>query len=91
MQHGIAIPHGKTDAVDSLAVALAMKKEGVDFGSLDGKPARIFVMTLSPLGKAGPHITYLSEISKLLNKSSIRERLLNCETEEEMKRVMLSG
>ena len=37
MQNGIAIPHGKTDRVDNLVAAVALKKSGVDFGSLDGQ------------------------------------------------------
>ncbi len=91
MQHGIAIPHGKTNAVDELVVAMATKKKGIDFGALDGKPCRIFVMTISPMAKSGPHISYLSDISKLLNNADIREQLLNAETEEEMKRILLSA
>ncbi len=91
MQHGIAIPHGKTDAVDNLTVALALKKEGVDFCALDGKPSRIFIMTISPVDRTGPHISYLSDISKLLNSPETRERLLQARNEEEIKRILLSG
>ena len=46
MQHGIAIPHAKTDAVEDLVAALAIKKEGIDFDALDGKPSHIFIMTI---------------------------------------------
>ncbi len=91
MQHGIAIPHGKTNAVDNLVVALALKKEGIDFGALDGKPCKIFIMTISPRGRTGPHISYLSDISKLLNNADIREKLLNAQNEDEMKRILLTG
>jgi mannitol/fructose-specific phosphotransferase system IIA component (Ntr-type) len=89
MQFGIAIPHGKTDTVPALATAVALKPEGIDFSSLDGEPSRIFVMTVSPVSDTGPHVQYLSEISKLLNQPPLREELLACTTEEEMKAVLL--
>ncbi len=80
MQHGIAIPHGKTDSVDKLVTALALKKDGVDFGSMDGKPSQIFIMTISSVSRTGPHIQFLSEISQVLNDPEKREALLKAET-----------
>jgi fructose-specific phosphotransferase system IIA component len=88
MQHGIAIPHGKTDSVDKLVTAMALKKEGVDFGSMDGKPSTIFVMTLSSVSRTGPHIQFLSEISQVLNDSEKRERLLLAQSAAEVLEVL---
>lgn len=88
MQCGVAIPHGKTETIDDMLVAFALKKEGVDFGAMDGQPSRIFVMTLSSSNKTGPHIQYLAEISKLLNLPSVRERLLNAVSVEEIKAII---
>lgn len=88
MQDGIAIPHGKTDVVDDLVVAFALKKEGIDFGSIDGQPSKIFIMTISSTSRTGPHIEYLSEISKLLNSSLLKKRLLNAESVEEIIEIM---
>lgn len=76
MQNGIAIPHGKTDSVDCLVAALGIKHEGVDFGALDGQPSTIFVMTVSPDSRTGPHIQFLAEISRPLNDASVRAQLL---------------
>jgi len=84
MQNGIAIPHGKTDKVDTLIAAIAVKKEGADFGSLDGQPSRIFVMTLSPDTRTGPHIQFLAEISRQLNDPAVRERILNAAKPEDV-------
>jgi len=86
MQHGIAIPHGKTDAVagSKLVTALGLKKSGVDFGALDGKPSTIFIMTLSPLNRTGPHIQFLAEMSQVLNDPQKRESLLNAATPQEV-------
>ena len=91
MQCGVAIPHGKTDTIDDLIVAFAMKREGVEFGSLDGLPSKIFVLTLSSLNRTGPHIQYLAEISKALNIPSIRERLLASNNIDEVISILTNG
>ncbi|MCU0856898.1 MAG: PTS sugar transporter subunit IIA [Pontiellaceae bacterium] len=84
MQNGIAIPHGKTNAVDQLVVAVGIHPGGVDFDSMDGKPAHIFIMTLSPENRAGPHIQFLAEISKVLSRPGLRERLLSAANADEI-------
>ena len=80
MQNGVAIPHGKTDAVRSLVAAVGLQKAGVDFDSMDGAPCKIFIMTLSPIKRAGPHMQFLAEVSRLISQPSEREKLLASET-----------
>ncbi len=84
MQHGIAIPHGKTNSVDELIAVIALKPEGIDFEAIDEKPSTIFVLTLSPTNRTGPHIQFLAEISKLLSQEKIRDGLLSAKAEEEV-------
>ena len=84
MQHGVAIPHGKTDSVDELIVAIALKPEGLNFEAMDEKPSTLFVMTLSPANRTGPHIQFLAEISKLLSQEKLRDALLSANTEEDV-------
>ena len=89
MQNGIAIPHGKTDSVDCLVAALGIKRGGVDFGALDGQPSNIFVMTVSPDSRTGPHIQFLAEISRPLNDAAVRAKLLAATTPEEVLNLLL--
>jgi PTS system nitrogen regulatory IIA component len=84
LQNGIAIPHGKTDSVECLVAALGLKPDGVDFASLDGQPAQIILMTLSPASRTGPHIQFLADISRTLHDPAIRQRVLEAKTEEEV-------
>lgn len=84
MQNGIAIPHGKTDAVNQLVVAVAIHRAGVDFAAMDGKPSHIFIITLSPENRAGPHIQFLAEISKVLGRAELRDRLLKATSADEI-------
>ena len=90
MEHGIAIPHGKTDAVTGLLACVGVTAHDVDFGALDGKPSRIFIMTLSPIDRTGPHIQFLAEISQLLRSAEKREKLLAAPTPEALMKVLLS-
>ncbi len=91
IQHGIAIPHGKTDAVNELIACLGIKKEGVDFNALDKKPCCIFFMTLSPVNKSGPHIQFLAEISQLLKNKNTRDAIVNAETKENITEIISSS
>lgn len=84
LENGIAIPHGKTDAVDDLVVCIGLKIDGVDFDAMDGKPCRIFIMTISPAKRSGPHMQFLAEISGLLRTPEKRKAILECETEDEL-------
>lgn len=80
MQNGVAIPHGKTDAITSLVAAVGLNKKGVDFDSMDGSPCTIFIMTLSPVQRTGPHIQFLAEVSRLISQPAEREKLLAAKT-----------
>jgi PTS system nitrogen regulatory IIA component len=84
MQNGIAIPHGKTDAVSQLVAAIAIHRTGVDFAAMDGKPSHIFIVTLSPENRAGPHIQFLAEISRVLSRPELRQKLMNSSTADEI-------
>ncbi len=87
MNNGVAIPHGKTDSVDSLVVAVGLKRAGIDFDSADKNPARIFIMTISPASRSGPHIQFLAEVSKILREEESRRRLLEARSAEDVMRV----
>ena len=84
MQNGVAIPHGKTDSVKSLVAAVGLNKNGVDFNSMDGSISTIFIMTVSPAKRKGPHMQFLAEVSRLLGSAAEREKLLACRTHNEI-------
>jgi len=88
MQHGIAIPHGKSDTVDSLVCAVGLCRSGIDFDSIDGESCKIFILTVSPINRTGPHIQFLAEISRLLNEEHVRNQLLHASSEEEVVRIL---
>ena len=88
MQDGIALPHAKTNAVDHVVAVVGIKKEGIDFSSLDGQPAKIFVLTLA--SKENPHayLQSMAEISRFLAENENRDRLLSCDTNDQLFEVL---
>lgn len=84
MEKGVAIPHGKCGCVEELVAAVGISPEGVDFDALDKKPSYIFIMTLSPKDRSGPHIQFLAEISQLLKHQETRDTLMQAKTAREV-------
>ena len=83
MENGIALPHGKTDGVADIQVAVGVKKDGVDFDSMDGKKSRLFIMVVSPKKHTGPHLQFLAAVGAVLKDEAMREKVINAGTREE--------
>jgi PTS system nitrogen regulatory IIA component len=88
MKHGIAIPHGKSATIHDLVACIGLSDNPVDFDSLDGEPCRIFIMTLSPLEKTGPHLQFLAEISLLFKSSEKRAEILNSTSSDDILKIL---
>ena len=86
MQHGIAIPHAKSEAVESLLAAVATTAHPLALP--DGTQAEIFILILSPREGAGPHVRFLAEIGRLLRNRSIRRALLEAATPADMRAIL---
>ena len=63
LESGIAVPHGKTEAVSTLKLALGIAPQGIDFASIDRKPSQLFFMLVAPPNQSGPHVEALAEIA----------------------------
>lgn len=88
MGNEIAIPHGKMKNQDALVAAIGIKKEGVDFEALDGQPVKLFIITISPSARTGPHIQFLAEISRLLSNDEHRMGMINAQSAEDVLNVI---
>ncbi len=80
---GIAIPHGKTDAVSKPGLAAMVVPNGVDFDSLDGQPAKLLFLIAAPNTKDNIHLDVLSRLSTLLMDIEFRTALLDAKTPKE--------
>jgi PTS system nitrogen regulatory IIA component len=88
MKHGIAIPHGKSATIKDLVACIGISDTPVDFDSLDHEPCRIFIMTLSPLEKTGPHLQFLAEISLLFKSAEKRGEILKASSPEAILHIL---
>ena len=82
LEKGIAIPHAKTNGVKETCVAIGLKKEGVNFDSLDGEPSKIFIMLASPIENSGPQMRAMAAFSGALMRDEVRAALMNAENAE---------
>lgn len=80
---GIAIPHGKCDAVTRPGLAAMVVKNGVDFDSLDGEPVTLIFLIAAPDTKDNVHLDVLSKLSVLMMDEEFSESLRNAGSVEE--------
>lgn len=85
---GIAIPHGKLAELENLFVGFGLSRNGVDFDTMDGKPAYIFFLLLSPDDSTGLHLMLLARISKLLKEHKFKEALLKARDAQDVIRII---
>jgi fructose-specific phosphotransferase system IIA component len=81
---GIAIPHARSNAVKDLVIVFGRSQEGVDFSSLDGKPAHLIFLIAGPEDKKSEYLFALAKLSKLLRKDEVRIELNKAKNEEEV-------
>ena len=85
---GIAIPHGKCDAVTKPGLAAMVVKDGVDFDSLDGEPVTLMFLIGAPNTEDNIHLDVLSKLSVLLMNEEFTESLRNAKTVEEFMNII---
>lgn len=73
---GIATPHAKSAGVAKAGLAAMTVPEGINFDSLDGKPARIFFMIAAPEGEANTHVEVLSQLATMILDPDFKEALI---------------
>ena len=85
---GVAIPHGKLDAVGKLVAVVGRAPEGVDFDSMDGRPTHLFFVLVAPENSTGVHLKALARISRLFKDPEFRTRLMQAKDGAEIFKVI---
>lgn len=85
---GIAIPHGKCDAVNKPGLAAMVIKNGVDFDSLDGDPVTLMFLIAAPNTEDNVHLDVLSKLSVLLMDEEFSEALRNAKSVDEFMEIV---
>lgn len=84
---GIAIPHGKSSAVKEASIVFGKSSKGIDYESMDDKPAHLFFLIAVPEESSDLHLRALSEISRKLMHTEVRQQLMDAKSFEDFIRV----
>ena len=85
---GIAIPHAKSAAVKSPAIAFGRSLEGIDFESMDGQPANLFFMIAASEGANDAHLEALSRLATFLMDPNFQNEILEANSKEDVIRAV---
>lgn len=91
MDKGIAIPHAKSEGVVSCCVAVGIKKSGIDFGSLDKEPSKIFFLIVSPKKSNSPHLQILASISSVVRNKETLDKIFEAKSSEDIYKILLEA
>ncbi|MDR0684580.1 MAG: PTS sugar transporter subunit IIA [Spirochaetaceae bacterium] len=88
--HGIAMPHGKTAAIDGIFGVLGVSRHGISYDSMDGRPVYLVFMLIAPPVKAETHLHILQLVAKFMRKPSFYNGMINAQNEKEVYDVIKS-
>jgi PTS system nitrogen regulatory IIA component len=86
---GVAIPHGKMENLKEFFIVFGRSREGVDFQSMDNKPAHLFFLLLAPEDSATTHLKVLARISRLLMDRGFRKNLMEADSGDEIYTIIV--
>lgn len=87
--HGIGIPHGKTDCLDELHMAIGLPAAPIEFGAIDNKPVDLIILLASPADQTSAHIQALAKISRILTDDVFREAVKKAESSEQLYEMLI--
>jgi nitrogen PTS system EIIA component len=85
---GIAIPHGRVKGLKEFLLCFARSTKGIDFDSIDHKPAHLFFLILAPDNSATVNLELLSRVVTLLRDHSFKKRLMEARSSKELFQII---
>lgn len=87
-EHGIAMPHARTEGTTTFATAIAVLPEGIEYdeGNSDRR-ARIVILSLCPKDEPGPYLQFIAQVAQLLTQETRRAAILAAKTSDEAARI----
>ncbi len=86
---GIAIPHGRMQGIADVIVAFGRSTGGIDFQSMDGKPAHLFFLFVTPDNRPEEHLAVLRRLARITRSAVLREQLMRSTDRLEMHKLIL--
>ncbi len=81
---GIAIPHAKIKAVNEMAFAIGIVKEGIDYDSMDGEPVYLIILVAAEEKQHKEYLRLLSNIMSIIKREDVKEKILKAESGSEV-------
>jgi fructose-specific phosphotransferase system IIA component len=81
--HGFALPHCKTSGIEKTIGVVAVLQSPLEFDSLDNNPVNVIFLLLSTENSVGNHLKLLSRISKIMNSSLFRTKLIASKNQQD--------
>ena len=88
-EEGVAMPHAKSSAVKTPAVAIGVSRTGIDYDAEDGLPSKLFFMIASPNNASNDHIDVLAELSSKLIEDGFIDKFINAKDEQQALDILL--
>ena len=85
---GIAIPHGTLEGLEHLVASFGKSEGGVDFNSMDNKPAHLFFLLVAPKNSAGEHLKALARVSRLFKDPILKRDLQQADSADMIYRLL---
>jgi PTS system nitrogen regulatory IIA component len=89
--HGVAIPHGRSNAFDSARAAFLRLQHPVDFDATDGMPVDLVFAMVVPEHFTQQHLQLLSELAESFAKPEFRNALRSARSADELRTKLLDG
>ena len=86
--NGVAVPHARLETLSEAVLYVGISKHGIDFSSLDGKPARIIILLLSPVSDIGTSLKILANIARMINDRYFTNQLMQASSNEELYNIL---
>jgi PTS system fructose-specific IIC component/PTS system nitrogen regulatory IIA component len=90
IKKGIALPHGKTEGVNSLVGAIGISRKGIDYSALDGEPVYLVFLLVSSPAESELHLRALKRLARLLDDPAFYTELVAAESPERAYQIVKS-
>lgn len=84
LSNGIAIPHAQAASVKGICVCLGISRTGIEFDSLDGKPAHIILLVAAQENLDAPYLSLLSRIVRIFSKAHIKQKVIAAKASQDI-------
>jgi len=81
---GVAVPHAKVETVSQPILAIGISEEGIEWKSVDDRPAHLIILIISPQKDAGTQLRLLTSVARLIKKKGIAPILLNTDSPQDL-------